>query len=86
MGVRSVGYQPVESLAIELVEPTPEALQSAYRSATHGRGFTLLVAELSDWLPRHGLRMLQPGGTLIDLDASAACRGCLAASRHVDSY
>ncbi len=72
IGVRCSDNPPPASLAIDTIEATPESLQAAYRRYTHGRGFALLAARLSRWLPQHGLRMLQSGGTLIDLDATAA--------------
>ncbi len=72
VGVRSEMLPEPGLSSIDVIEPMPESLQSVYRSGTHSRGFTLLVVGLGQWLPRHGLRMLEQGGTLIDLDGMAA--------------
>ncbi|MCC6511731.1 MAG: SDR family NAD(P)-dependent oxidoreductase [Pirellulaceae bacterium] len=72
VGVRCGGQTPALPLTADIVDSTPESLQSAFRRMTHERGFALLAVGASTWLPQYGLRMLQSGGTLIDLDPSAA--------------
>lgn len=72
VGVRRPSTTSVNQLPIKTVEAAPESLQAAYSQATAGQGFALIVAGLADWLPAHGLRLLQAGGTLVDLDSTAA--------------
>ncbi len=71
VGVRCEGTAVPTSLSIEIIEKTPESLQSVFRRVTGGHGFEIVSAGLSEWLPTHGVRCLRAGGTLIDLDSLA---------------
>ncbi len=70
-GEASTVANPIELPSIEVIEATPESLQAAFRRVTNSRGFDLMALPLSDWLPRHGVRLMRRGGTLIDLDPTA---------------
>ena len=72
VGVRSDAVAAPTIAGMEVVDARPESLQSIYRTITEGQGFGLIAVGLADWLPKYGLRLLQAGGTVVDLDRSAA--------------
>ncbi len=72
VGVRHPAMPSTFEACADVAEATPESLQSVYRKMTSGKGFAILAVGLGAWLPRFGTRLLQCGGTLIDLDAVAA--------------